>query len=62
MAEMMILHFLENNGNSEYVVFTEDVKADTEDFKRPGYTLINTILISNFPRHSLPLESDLMKE
>ena len=62
MANMLILHFFELNGNNEYVVFTEDVNADSDDFKRPGFTLKNAHWVTDFPRHSLPLEDVLMKE
>ena len=62
MHDMMILHFIESNGNSEYVIFSDDTDADYNDFKRPGYTLTNAIFLDDFPRHNLPLESTMLKD
>ena len=62
MHDMMILHFTEQHGNSEYVIFMDDTDADTDDFKRPGYMLKNAIFLDDFPRHRLPLGSVLLKD
>jgi hypothetical protein len=55
-----ILHF-GNDAGKEYVVLTEDPKANPEEYAKPGYKLVNDIE-TDADSGTLPMESVLVKE
>ena len=64
MKTIRLLHFVEDSQVDpiqEYVIFTEDLSSDAEDYRSPGYVL------SSDTRHELelpamfPIEEELKK-
>lgn len=50
------------NGESEYVRFTEDFEAEAGDFLYPGHTLDSDTVIENNLPPGFPIDSDLKRD
>jgi len=56
MKVTRILQFSTENGNGEYVVFTEDLKMDAEEKRRPQFQLDSDVTIDAEMPSGFPLD------
>lgn len=54
-----ILRFSTDNGEKEYVVFTEDLKMTPESYQRPNYELDGDDIIDAEMPSGFPLDNSL---
>lgn len=57
--EIRILHFSNDNGSIEYVIFTEDFNTDSDMFNRGNVDLVSDTKTEMIIPSGFPLENEL---
>jgi hypothetical protein len=57
-----VLHFSTPQGSVEYVIFTQDLEGDAENYKRQGFELIGDNVLDVEMPAGFPLDYELKRK